>query len=376
MSMQTLNTRLNYMGGSTLGRINKTKLDGLHAALANDYNSRLIKVPHKEAFRCLINTNNLKPDYDKKIISVDFDSQLHEGDVFEILDDGTHWMIYLPVLTETAYLKAEIIRCRYTLEVEDEEYWVYFQGPTETDLRWFIKNDINYNELNLSGTIYIKDTPITRNFFTRFQHIKIEGHVWEIQVTDYISVPGIIELEVQEYYDNPIEELPEVIKEDENTYIMGKTLVEQGTVYGYEISSEVYNPEYEWSVEDNPRVSIKKVLANGRICQIKVPDGTIGEFKVVYGNKTTGYHLDVKIDIEEPEIKGPDEVYPYDTHTYYVEDDEGGFWIETRLAKVIKIDDSAARVEILTGKKGSFNLYFRSNISDKVSILPITIKSF
>ena len=69
-----------------------------------------------------MNTNNLKPDYDKKSLSVEFAAGLEAGDVFEILDDGTHWMVYLPILTETAYLRSEIIRCRYTLEVEDELY--------------------------------------------------------------------------------------------------------------------------------------------------------------------------------------------------------------------------------------------------------------
>ena len=121
MSMNTLMTRLQYNGGDSLGRINKQKLRSFHAALKNDYNSRLIKTPNKVAHHALINTNNLKPDYDKKIISVDFAAKLEAGDVFEILDDHTKWMVYLPILTETAYLRAEIIRCRYTLEIDDEE---------------------------------------------------------------------------------------------------------------------------------------------------------------------------------------------------------------------------------------------------------------
>ena len=64
----------------------------------------------------------LKPDYDKKYLSVEFDSGLEAGDVFEVLDDGTHWMVYLPKLTETAYLRSEIIRCRYTLEIDGTSY--------------------------------------------------------------------------------------------------------------------------------------------------------------------------------------------------------------------------------------------------------------
>ena len=86
-------------------------------------------------------------------------------------------MVYLPVLTETAYLRSEIIRCRYVLEIDGEKYRIAFRGPEETDLRWFIKSGVNINELNLSGTIFIKLTPKTRAYFERFTHIKVDGHI-------------------------------------------------------------------------------------------------------------------------------------------------------------------------------------------------------
>jgi hypothetical protein len=35
-------------------------------------------------------SGGLKADYDKKFISVEFDSGLESGDVFEIIEDGTH----------------------------------------------------------------------------------------------------------------------------------------------------------------------------------------------------------------------------------------------------------------------------------------------
>lgn len=122
MSIKTLAARLEHQGGDRLGRINQQKLRSLQAALKNDYNSRLIKTPLHAAWPALINTNNLKPDYDKKILSVEYAAELEAGDVFEVLDDHTHWMVYLPILTETAYLRSEIIRCRYTLAIDDEVY--------------------------------------------------------------------------------------------------------------------------------------------------------------------------------------------------------------------------------------------------------------
>ena len=246
--MQTLAARIEALGGTQMRRINQQKLKSLQWALKNDYNSRMIKTPLHSAWPCLINTNNLKADYDKEYISVEFESGLEPGDTFEVLDDGTHWMVYLQVVTETAYLRAEIIRCRYTYELNGKEYWIYFQGPTETDLRWFQKNQINANELNLSGTIYIKNDENTKEHFKRFTKMKLDGHEWEVQITDSISVPGIIELEVQEYYDNTIEELPKIHKNpdvsiDPAPTIVGQTLVKPDSIVGYMIDPLYYKPE-------------------------------------------------------------------------------------------------------------------------------------
>ena len=369
MSMDTLAARIEYLGGCQLRRINKQKLASLRAALRNDYNSRLIKTQLHDAWPALINANNLKPDYDKKIISVEYAAKLEPGDVFEILDDGTHWMIYLPILTETAYLQSEIIRCRYTLAVDDEVYWIYFQGPTETDLRWFIKRGINVNELNLSGTIFIKNTPTTRAFFERFTHIKVDNHIWEVQVTDSISVPGILELEVQEYYDNPIAELPEIVRETEDeSIIVGETVVKQDTTIGYYIPAEYVKSKYKWEVIGNPRVKITEIMSEGNICKVRVYDGAIGSYTVKYGD----YSLDVSIDWKREYIKGPDQVFPYDTYTYK---GKGIFGLNTDLARIISQDGTKCEIEIITGRKGSFILYCKTE-DDEIMKLPIQIQSF
>ena len=338
----------------------------------------MIKTNIHTAIPCLINTNNLKPDYDKKILSVPFTSQLEAGDVFEVLDDNTHWMVYLPILTETAYLRAEIIRCRYQIEIDDEEYWVYFQGPTETDLRWFIKQGVNYNELNLSGTIYIKNTEKTKNYFARFTHIKIDGHVWEVQVTDSISVPGVLELEVQEYYDNTIAELPE-IKVSPDTpinpapIIKGETIVKQDSVIGYSIANEYYDPDKKWSIQNNPRVKIEEVMQDGRMCKVRVYPGAVRSFDVMYGKDQS---LTVNIDWAKPIIQGPQIVYPYDTHTYFVkgENRKVTFTLDTDLAKIIETGNDYCKIDIVTGKKGEFTLYCLDENDNKTK-LDIQIKS-
>lgn len=375
MSIKTLAARVQYAGGDQIGRMNKQKLKSLQWALKNDYNSRMIKTPNKAAVPCLINTGNLKSDYDKKYISVEFSSGLEAGDTFEVLDDGTHWMIYLPILTETAYLRSEIIRCRYQLEVDGDSYWIYFQGPTETDLRWFLKNQININELNLSGTIYIKNDEKTKHFFKRFTHIKIDGHIWEVQVTDSITVPGILELEVQEYYDNSIAELPE-IKEVSGEYplntIKGADVVKQDTIVGYSIDPLCYNKNSVWKIENNPRVKLQEILEDGRICKVKIYPGAIKTFDVCYGEQKRT----ITIDWAKPIIQGPQEVYPYETHTYWIkgENVKATFSIDSDLAEIIETGNDYCKVEIVSGKKGEFVLYCTPEGQEQTE-LNIKIKS-
>lgn len=370
MSKNSLAARMTALGGNQLQRINKQKLKSLQAALKNDYNSRLIKTPLHSAWPALITDNiaGLKPDYDKKYISVEFDAGLEAGDVFEVLDDGTHWMVYLPKLTETAYLRSEIIRCRYTIDIEGTSYWVYFQGSTETDLRWFIKNAINVNELNLSGTIYIKLTPQTREFFKRFTHIKVDGHIWEVQVTDSISVPGILELEVQEYYDNPIAELPEIKKESEESVIVGETVVPQDSEVGYYIPKSYLKKNKEWKITGNPRVRILEVLNNGNMCKVKIFDGAVGTYTISYGD----YSLECSIDWQREYIKGSDVIYPYSIETYR---GKGTFTVDSDLVVIKSQDGKSCTIEVLTGRKGSFNLTCTTDEGD-VYTLPITIGSF
>lgn len=377
MSIQTLGARLQWLGGDNMGRINQSKYMSFQAALKNDYNKRMIKF-NNQSWPCLINSmsGGLKADYDKKYISVDFKSGLKAGETFELLDSGTHWMVYLPVITETAYLRSEIIRCDYTLNVNGQEYWIFFRGPVETDLRWFIKNSININELNLSGRIYIKNDENTRDFFHRFTHIKLAGHTWEVQVTDSITVPGILELEIQEYYDNSIAELPSILK-DETTpinVISGATTVKQDTIIGYAISNEAYDPKIHWEVKNNPRVKIFEEYENGRMCKVKVYAGAVKTFDICYGD----FFQTVIVEWQKPLIQGPQEVYPYDIHTYWIknlpEGEKATFSIDDEsMAKIVDSNNDSCKVEIISGKKGKFVIH--AEYGNVETDLPVKIKS-
>lgn len=374
MSLKTLSARIDYLGGDQLSRINKQKLQSFRAALKNDYNSRLIKTDKHASVPCIIKNNayGLKADYDKKYISVEFSAGLEAGDVFQCLDDNSRWMIYLPILTETAYLRSEIIRCDHSLNINGKEYFVYFQGPVETDIRWFIKNGINANELNKSGTVYIKKDDNTLNFFHRFTKIKINGHTWEVQVTDPISVPGILELELQEYYDNKEADLPQVKPSDKDQLIKGEKIVKQNTSVGYMVDDSIYNPSTSWTIAGNDRVKIEEVLNNGQICKVKVNEGAIGKFTLSYGTNS----MEITIDTSDSFINGPTEVFPYSTNRYSIvlpQGKEALFRTDNPNAKVVVVGDDYCDVEIVSGKSGKFKVMVK--IDENIYELPVKIKS-
>lgn len=374
MSLKTLSARIDYLGGDQLSRINKQKLQSFRAALKNDYNSRLIKTDKHASVPCIIKNNayGLKADYDKKYISVEFSAGLEAGDVFQCLDDNSRWMIYLPILTETAYLRSEIIRCDHSLNINGKEYFVYFQGPVETDIRWFIKNGINANELNKSGTVYIKKDDNTLNFFHRFTKIKINGHTWEVQVTDPISVPGILELELQEYYDNKEADLPQVKPSDKDQLIKGEKIVKQNTSVGYMVDDSIYNPSTSWTIAGNDRVKIEEVLNNGQICKVKVNEGAIGKFTLSYGTNS----MEITIDTSNSFISGPIEVFPYSTNRYSIvlpQGKEALFRTDNPNAKIVAVSDDYCDVEIVSGKSGKFKVMVK--IDETIYELPVKIKS-
>lgn len=292
MSLATLQARIEHAGGSQLDRIRKQKWRSFRAALKNDYNSRFIRcIETNQCCRALINSDSLKSDYDKKVISVDFAMNMNSGDTFECLDDSSYWMIYLPELTEIAYLRAEIIRCRYQVTIGNNDYWIYFQGPTETALRWNNKDSLNWNDLNLSGTIYIKQTPETLEYFNRFTKIKLAGHTWQVKVVDSITVPGIIELEVQEYFDSITEDIIEatgIIPLENDIKIIGESKVYPYDTYNY--STDVAGGTFSID-SDNAKI----VSQNNGKCKIEIVSGRSGKFTLVYTTSDEIYELPIQI---------------------------------------------------------------------------------
>ena len=73
MSLETLKMRLNYNGGvSQQDRMIKDKERSLKKALLYSYQSGTAVLEDGREFRCLMNPDKEKMDYDNKIISIPF----------------------------------------------------------------------------------------------------------------------------------------------------------------------------------------------------------------------------------------------------------------------------------------------------------------
>ena len=70
---ETLNLRLKYMGGAKAeDRMINDKLRTLKKSLLYSYQAETAILEDGREFRCLINPDQLKNDYDNKIISIPF----------------------------------------------------------------------------------------------------------------------------------------------------------------------------------------------------------------------------------------------------------------------------------------------------------------
>ena len=275
-------TRIQYAGGVMDNRVDKSKLHSMQMALQNSYQAEWITLNDNQ-YRCLINPDKLKEDYDQKVISIEHSAGMKEGDVFYWDRTDTHWLVYLQQHSESAYFRAQIRRCNYEIEVNNHKYWVYLRGPVETALVWRQKHNIEFNDLNYSLLIYVTKNEETLDFFKRFQILKIDGHRWRVAATDIFSQGSIIEVYLEEFFDNSLED--EQIKKEpiifgeEESYIDGPQFVEP------------YQTEIKYSLVNNLNatgtflVSSKKVKivnSDNNSCIINVISGKAGEFKIIY----------------------------------------------------------------------------------------------
>lgn len=310
-SLDNMSKRLSLMGGrAQLDRMNKDKLRSLKKALWYSYQSATLVTEDEREFRCLINPNKLNNDYDVKILSIpyfekclnDFENSDNEvatniavGQTFTWKENDSHWIIYLQRLEETAYFRAEIRRCRFSFEINGKKYWVYLRGPIETGMVWNRSSYTYFNKLNETAFMYVAKNEDTEKFFTRFTKFKLGNQYWEVQATDKISVDGIIEVALKEYFTNNFDEpVQEITKEDIGLepIIYGNSVVKPFSANKYEVKN--IDGGGRWSVSDIDKARIKTELNDTSIL-LEIVTGKSGMITLTYELDNHKLELLIKI---------------------------------------------------------------------------------
>ena len=275
-----------------------------------DFDPTMDGVKEAPPVRALINPDKLKDDYDEKVVSVGFEHSFQVGDVFEWCNTKSYWLIYLQDMTELAYFRGSIRRCRYEIEWQNEDgetrrTYAAIRGPVETKIDYIQKHGISVDNPNFSLHLLMPKNPATLKQFKRYSKFYLQGTVegeektcWRVEATDSFSLPGILELNAVEYYANettddiengivdafvvkPIDPNPEVSDAYE---IFGDTFIKPKKEYQYYINN---TQQGNWYIDTNApvnyTVSINEKGYN--TISIKWIQSYSGQFDIWFGNK-------------------------------------------------------------------------------------------
>ena len=292
-------------------------------------------------FRCLINHDKLKVDYEDKIISIPFreepvgsdeilDTQFHNGTVFKWVHGNkeewtpdTYWIVYMQYSEETAYFRAEIRKADeeiqiVTIDAEGNQSTVTYRGwmtgPNETTALWNVKKDVAWNDMNYTKLLYITKDQDTLAFFQRFDRIIINGKPWEVQAynENYSTNKsgevdsGIIRVALRETYTGSSQfikqhlEAVDAAKEKQNQYdaehtnprIDGPTKVKPYSILTFVAKDFV--EQGVWSISNTKLAKIKTISQDGKTVTVQILTGfsNYQGFYINYGNnEETKIHI-------------------------------------------------------------------------------------
>ena len=303
-ALSNMALRLRSQGGfAQQDRMIHDKKWSLEHALKYSYQAAKVKLTGaKNIVPALINPNKLKQDYDDKIISIGFEHGFQTGDVFEWMNTGTKWLIYLQDLTELAYFRGDIRKCSYEVSWIDENgelqsTYLAIRGPVETDINFIQKNGISLDVPNHSLNILMPKNEHTLKYFKRYSKFYLKGLsdgdtpiCWRVTAVDSISMPGILEITAVEYYANETEDdiengvveglvVKEANTEDDSALIKGETFIKPKMAYTYTFSGK--GTESKWSYDQNLPIDV--IEYGNKSITIKWNKTYTGEFKLYYG---------------------------------------------------------------------------------------------
>ena len=293
--------RLTHQGGKLQQqRMIADKLKTLDRVVNFSYQGAEVKKVDStavETVRALITPNKLKQDYDDKIISIRYDHNFNTGDVFYWVGTNTHWLIYLQDLTELAYFRGDIRKCSHELVWYDEEgahkAYAAVRGPVETKINYIQKHGISVDDPNYSLNILMPKSESAVKYFKRYSKFYLPGDetCWRVEAADYLSTPGILEINAVEYYSNktednietgevggliiePVNPNPEYVEDT----ITGETFIKPKKEYEF---TYIGNVEGEWTVDGKVPVEL---TSNGKVVTVKWLKTISGQFDLYYAN--------------------------------------------------------------------------------------------
>ena len=158
-------------------------------------------------YQALINADKVKQEYDDKVLSIDYATGYGPGDIFEWKKTNSYWIIYTQEMTEDAYFRGEIRRCKYRINFKGKDgnfysTWAAVRGPVETQIISIQKNQERIDQPNLSLNILIPKNDLTLAAFERYDQFLFAGRCWRVEAPDSISMTNVIEVNAEEYYIN------------------------------------------------------------------------------------------------------------------------------------------------------------------------------
>ena len=303
---QAIKMRFNG-GNKQQERMIKDKRRSLDRAVWYSYQAAEVvrtSAEYKKPVKALINPNKLKQDYDDKIISVGYEYNFKPGDIFEWLGTHSHWIIYLQDVTELAYFRGDIRKCSHQISWEDENgrhsTYAAIRGPVETKINYIQKHGISVDLPNLSLNILMPSTKETLEYFRRYAKFYLQNNIegaekicWRVEAIDWLSTPGILEINATEYYANKDEDNIEegivggLILEPENPNkpeieraIVGDTFIKPKKTYEYKYNG---SENFDWFVEKKYPVVIEEDPLDPKHIFLKWNNTYSGQFDLLYG---------------------------------------------------------------------------------------------
>lgn len=284
INLEMMRKRFEWQGGiHQEDRMIRDKQRTLHRALLYSYQATSIEMVQKNSevleldpsgvdvdmgifgeVRALINPDKVKQDYDDKIVSIDYEHGYEPGDVFEWKKTGTQWIIYTQEITEDAYFRGEIRRCRYKIRFKDQDgnwcaTYAAIRGPVETQINSIQKNQERIDVPNLSLNILMPRNEKTLHAFDRYSEFIFAGKCWRVEAPDSISMKNIIEVNAEEnYWNDTTDDLEKEMKDGlifepadptPDSKIIGETFIKPKIAATYSVDVA----DGEWKIlEDVP----------------------------------------------------------------------------------------------------------------------------